>query len=286
VDSVSWAFDGPATWWGVLVSLTQFHNSLELEFLPVYYPTENEKEKPIEFAKNVQNTMAESLGVPATDFTLEDGIVLAKLSQSQIRKKLKYMWQKTKDDLNLRRSPIDTSLIKMGVSREDFDWNFTFSQFQNICSVSDNDEKGQNELKELFSLFQKENCDTIDIRPYLMLTCFLYANAKVDLFLTLIYKIYHGGRSGMSKENFMLCMEDLFECSEKEASQVFDGKNQSQTVIQDGTKFIPFEQFQTKLSRRMEYIKLYTMEETGQRSGNFPRRSQRDQRPQYKPKLE
>lgn len=46
-------------------------------------------------------------------------------------------------------------------------------------------------------------------------------------------------------------------------------------------------QFQQKIGRRVEFLKLYAMEETGQRSGNFPRRSQRDRRPQItKPKSE
>ena len=43
-------------------------NRVTLEFLPVYTPSEEEKQDPILFANNVQKVMAESLKIPATDF--------------------------------------------------------------------------------------------------------------------------------------------------------------------------------------------------------------------------
>ena len=43
-------------------------NKVTLEFLPVYKPSEEEKQDPILFANNVQRVMAESLQIPATDF--------------------------------------------------------------------------------------------------------------------------------------------------------------------------------------------------------------------------
>ena len=43
-------------------------NKVTLEFLPVYTPTEEEKENPIIFANNVQDVMAKSLGIEATSF--------------------------------------------------------------------------------------------------------------------------------------------------------------------------------------------------------------------------
>ncbi len=75
------------------MSLTQFHNSVELEFLPVYTPSKEEKENEILFAKNVQKVMADALGVPPTEFTFEDGIAIGKLASSKVREKLSLIWK-------------------------------------------------------------------------------------------------------------------------------------------------------------------------------------------------
>ena len=44
-------------------------HTVTIEFLPVYQPSQAEKENPILFANNVQKIMAKSLDIPATDFT-------------------------------------------------------------------------------------------------------------------------------------------------------------------------------------------------------------------------
>ncbi len=44
-------------------------NRVEVEFLPVYKPNDEEKADPELYAKNVQKVMAEALGVQATDIT-------------------------------------------------------------------------------------------------------------------------------------------------------------------------------------------------------------------------
>ncbi|CAH2294734.1 lysophospholipid acyltransferase LPCAT4, partial [Pelobates cultripes] len=69
----------PATVWtwkgnGVLkvlwLTMSQFFINLEIEFLPVYNPSPDEKADPVLYANNVQKIMAEALGKPATEFEL------------------------------------------------------------------------------------------------------------------------------------------------------------------------------------------------------------------------
>lgn len=40
------------------LTLTQVHSSCEIEFLPVYYPSEEEKRDPKLYARNVRDVMA------------------------------------------------------------------------------------------------------------------------------------------------------------------------------------------------------------------------------------
>ena len=56
-------------------------NKVTLEFLPVYTPSEEEKQDPILFANNVQRVMAESLQIPATDFQRPEFINVTKKSE-------------------------------------------------------------------------------------------------------------------------------------------------------------------------------------------------------------
>uniref|UniRef100_A0A8C5QT64 Lysophosphatidylcholine acyltransferase 4 n=1 Tax=Leptobrachium leishanense TaxID=445787 RepID=A0A8C5QT64_9ANUR len=69
----------PATIWtwkgnGVLkvlwLTMSQFFINLEIEFLPVYNPSPEERADPALYASNVQKIMAKALGKPATAFEL------------------------------------------------------------------------------------------------------------------------------------------------------------------------------------------------------------------------
>ena len=44
-------------------------NRVVVEFLPIYNPTEEEKQSPELYAKNVQKIMAEALDIPAMDIS-------------------------------------------------------------------------------------------------------------------------------------------------------------------------------------------------------------------------
>ncbi|KAM9329851.1 lysophospholipid acyltransferase LPCAT4 [Gastrophryne carolinensis] len=69
----------PATIWtwkgnGVLkvlwLTMSQFYINLEIEFLPVYNPSPEEKADPALYASNLQKIMANALGKPATEYEL------------------------------------------------------------------------------------------------------------------------------------------------------------------------------------------------------------------------
>ena len=51
--------------------MTQLFQRVELEYLPVYHPSQAEIEDPKLFAHNVRQVMANALGVPTSDLTFE-----------------------------------------------------------------------------------------------------------------------------------------------------------------------------------------------------------------------
>ncbi|XP_048039491.1 lysophospholipid acyltransferase LPCAT4 [Megalobrama amblycephala] len=78
-DTVRWTWKG-LSWLGALWHTTsQIYTSVTVEFLPVYTPSQQEKENPDLYAENVQKLMAKALGVPATDYVMEGRFPVKKL---------------------------------------------------------------------------------------------------------------------------------------------------------------------------------------------------------------
>lgn len=70
IDAVTWTFKQSHTYlYSIWCLFSTPVNHLEVEFLPVYHPNEEEKQNPELYAKNVQLIMAEALGIEATDIT-------------------------------------------------------------------------------------------------------------------------------------------------------------------------------------------------------------------------
>lgn len=79
LNTVCWTFKGQ-TWLECLWHTTsQLYTNMTVEYLPVYKPSEEEKNNPGLYADNVQKLMAKALGVPATDYVQEGRIPVSKL---------------------------------------------------------------------------------------------------------------------------------------------------------------------------------------------------------------
>nr|XP_046236876.1 lysophospholipid acyltransferase LPCAT4 isoform X2 [Scatophagus argus] len=79
LDTVRWTYKG-TTWTEALWHTTsQLYTNMTVEFLPVYNPSQEEKNDPNLYADNVQKLMAKALGVPATDHVMEGRVPVSKL---------------------------------------------------------------------------------------------------------------------------------------------------------------------------------------------------------------
>ncbi|MCI4395399.1 hypothetical protein PGIGA_G00179920 [Pangasianodon gigas] len=72
LDTISWTWQGPGAFKILWLTLCQIHNSIEIEYLPIYTPSEEEKRDPALFASNVRRIMAKALQVPTVDYSFED----------------------------------------------------------------------------------------------------------------------------------------------------------------------------------------------------------------------
>lgn len=78
LDTLSWTWQGPGAMDLIWTTMTQFVTYCELEFLPVYVPSEEEKRDPQFFADNVRDVMAKALNLPVTNYSYEDCRLMTK----------------------------------------------------------------------------------------------------------------------------------------------------------------------------------------------------------------
>ncbi|XP_030194567.1 lysophospholipid acyltransferase LPCAT4 isoform X1 [Gadus morhua] len=79
LDTMRWTYKG-TTWVEALWhTMSQFYTRVTVEYLPVYTPSQEEKDDPNLYANNVQKLMASCLGLPATDYVMEGRVPVRKL---------------------------------------------------------------------------------------------------------------------------------------------------------------------------------------------------------------
>ncbi|KAL6100170.1 lpcat1 [Pungitius sinensis] len=83
LDTISWTWRGPGAFKLLWLTLCQPHNPMEIEYLPVYTPSNEERENPALFANNVRKLMARALQLPLTDLSFDDREI--SLSQGPLR---------------------------------------------------------------------------------------------------------------------------------------------------------------------------------------------------------
>ncbi|KAK2721351.1 hypothetical protein QYM36_003582 [Artemia franciscana] len=84
LDTPTWTWDGPEAWKTVLYTMTQFVTYAEIEFLPPYVPSDEEKREPKIFASNVRSEMAKCLEVPIVDYSFEDCQLMMKATKLEL----------------------------------------------------------------------------------------------------------------------------------------------------------------------------------------------------------
>jgi hypothetical protein len=147
LDSCTWTWDGESAYKAIYYALAQFTNWMEVEFLPVYEPTEEEREDESLYCKNVETLMAKKLGVPNSDFQMEDGVSLHALSQTNLRLKLEKIW-KIKGTLEMLAWTNVASFLREGVRGGEVEWDCNLARFVNTIFPhrSNRDPEGSKKL--------------------------------------------------------------------------------------------------------------------------------------------
>ncbi|XP_056382287.1 lysophosphatidylcholine acyltransferase 2 isoform X2 [Hyla sarda] len=250
LDTVTWTWQGYTVAKLLLMTVCQVCTNVEVEFLPVYVPSEDEKKDYFLYANNVRNVMARSLGKPITDHTYEDCRLML-----------------TARDLTL---PMEAGLVEFTkISRKlNLKWKNFQQQLEVYASIADLSKGGRigieefathlklpvsDLLKELFALFDRDRDGTIDFREYVIGIAILCNPDNSEDTIQMAFKLFDIDGDGSITENeFSSLLRSSLGVPDLDVSKLF------QDMDADESGKICYEEFKNFFLNHPEYAKLFT----------------------------
>ncbi|KAI3358370.1 hypothetical protein L3Q82_014810 [Scortum barcoo] len=228
LDTVTWTWQGPGAQSQTLLSsrfkilwftLCQPHNPMEIEYLPVYTPSNEEKENPSLFASNVRKLMAKALEVPLTDLSFDDREI--SLSQGPL---CIYDYSSLLEfnllvcRLGLRAGMSNKVLEEQARRARKLQGDRLgledFAQFLSL-PVTDT-------LTQVHSLFDQHGDGQIDIRHYVIALSTIHRPSKSMETLRLAFKMYESEETGeVLDEELAAILEVMLGVTDVELSGLF-----------------------------------------------------------------
>ncbi|XP_035399213.1 lysophosphatidylcholine acyltransferase 2 [Cygnus atratus] len=250
LDTVTWTWQGYSLKELFVMTMCQLFTRVEVEFLPVHVPTEEEKKDPVLFANRVRQTMATALNVPVTDHTFEDCRLMISAGQltlpmeaglvefTKISKKLNLKWNHVREQLDTFAAIASASKGgRIGIEE--------FAEYLKL-PISD-------VLKELFQLFDRNGDGTIDFREYVIGLSILCNPANTEETIQMAFKLFDVDEDGTITENEFACIiQSALGVPELDVSNLF------KEIDADETGKLSYDEFKDFALKHPEYAKLFT----------------------------
>ncbi|XP_077314170.1 lysophosphatidylcholine acyltransferase 2 [Lithobates pipiens] len=250
LDTVTWTWQGYTVAKLLFMTVCQFCTNVEVEFLPVYVPSEEEKKDYFLYASNVRNVMAKALGLPLTDHTYEDCRLML-----------------TARDLTL---PMEAGLVEFTkISKKlSIKWHDVQKQLAIFASIADLSKGGRigieefashlklpvtDVLRELFALFDRNKDGTIDFREYIIGIAILCNPANSEETIQMAFKLFDIDQDGsITEDEFSSLLRCSLGVPDLEVSKLFHDMDA------DKSGKITYEEFKNFFLKHPEYAKLFT----------------------------
>ncbi|XP_029401150.1 lysophosphatidylcholine acyltransferase 2B isoform X2 [Mus pahari] len=237
-DTVTWTWNGFSGFQVCMLTLSQPFTRVEVEFMPVYIPSEEEKKDPILFANTVRIKMANALKLPVTDHSLEDCKLMISAGTLQlpmeaglveftkISQKLKLDWDNIHKLLDKYASfAVSSKGGKIGIEE--------FSRYLKL-PISE-------PLRQLFSLFDRNQDGTIDFREYVIGLTVLCNPSNTEKILQMSFKLFDLDADGCVTERELTTMlQAAFGVPDLDVSTLFQqmaGKDSDQVSYKTFRRF-------------------------------------------------
>lgn len=248
LDTMTWTWDGPQAWKLLWLTLCQLHNCMEVEYLPVYYPSIEEKKDPKLYADNVRQAMAEALGVPVTDHTYDDCRLMMRAGSlnlpleaglvefQKLHRKLGFDFEQMKE-LMKKFQTIDRS----GTGK------ITLTEFADYLHLPVSPA-----LEEVFTLYDRDQSGTINFREYVIGLSLIANPANTEDTLQRAFQLFDKEKKGyITQEELEIILCSAFTMDVEEAGELFYHADTNK----DGK--ITYEDFKAYAEEKPEYASLF-----------------------------
>ncbi|XP_077454268.1 lysophosphatidylcholine acyltransferase 1 [Stigmatopora argus] len=249
LDSITWTWQGPGAFKILWLTLCQLHNVFEIEFLPIYTPSEEEKQNPALFAVNVRHVMAKALGVPITDYSFED-CQLA-MAEGQLRLPVDTClleFSKLVRRLGLKPKYTEKVLQDYGNrSRKIEEQKLCLEDFAQFLDVPISEM-----LRDVFSLFDENEENCIDIREYVIALSVVCRPSKTLETLKLAFKMFEAEEDGaITERELAIILKTTLGVTDLSVSSLFAAVD-----CEDAGK-ITFETFRIFVEEHIDFAEEY-----------------------------
>ncbi|XP_078400370.1 lysophosphatidylcholine acyltransferase 2 isoform X1 [Cetorhinus maximus] len=250
LDTVTWTWQGHSVVMLLFLTLCQPCTNVEVEFLPVYVPNEEEKCDPPLYGARVRGVMALALDVPITDHTFEDCRLMISAGELTL--------------------PMEAGLVEFTkISKKlNLKWDNVRKQLDSFAAIANGSKGGRigieefaehlklpitPPLREVFSLFDRNGDGTIDFREYVIGLVVLCSPANTEETIHFAFKLFDSDEDGyITEEEFSALLRSALGVHDLDVSRLF-----SDIDLNDSGK-ISYEVFREFALLHPEYAKLFT----------------------------
>ncbi|XP_066141594.1 lysophosphatidylcholine acyltransferase isoform X1 [Euwallacea fornicatus] len=246
LDTVTWTWEGPSALKLLWLTLTQPSSNCEVEFLPIYYPSEEEKRDAKLFANNVRAVMAKALGVPVVDYSYSDCKMMTKAKEMNLPFANSLVEvRKLRKKLGFKGTDREEAVVKSNsYTCRDYS-KVTFIEFVDTMRLHSNEQAAL----QLFRIYDKNNTGLMDIRDYLLGVLATEEEKTTEEVVVLAFMIYDVKRNGkLTADNFCKAVCQTLGISQEYGLQIFDQVDRKQLG------FVRLEDFLTWVSKYVPHL--------------------------------
>ncbi|XP_030639094.1 lysophosphatidylcholine acyltransferase 1 [Chanos chanos] len=237
LDTITWTWQGPGAFKILWLTLCQLHNEFEMEYLPIYTPSEEEKKNPALFAHNVRRVMAKALQVPVTDYSFED----CQLAMAEGQLKLPVdtcllEFAKLVRRLGLKREKSQRLLEDYGNKAKKLQGEkVSLDDFARFLDVQESDT-----LRDMFALFDEHEDGKMDIREFVTALSVVCRPANTLETMKLAFKMFAAEEDGaVTEEELARILKSALGVEELKVTRLF------QAIDVDDTAKLTFDEFRS-----------------------------------------
>ncbi|XP_076448987.1 lysophosphatidylcholine acyltransferase 2-like isoform X2 [Babylonia areolata] len=248
LDTMTWTWDGPGAWKLLWLTLCQLHNHMEVEYLPVYHPSKEERTNPKLFANNVRRVMAECLELPVTDHTYDDCRLMMRAGSLNLPLEAGLVeFQKLHNKLGFSFDQMKELLQKFQTIDRSGSGSVTLTEFAEYLHLPVSPA-----LEEVFTLYDRDQSGTINFREYIIGLSLIANPANSEDTLRQAFQLFDKDNKGyITQEELEIILCNAFTMDADEADELF---SQADTD-KDGK--ITYKDFRTYAEEKPEYASLF-----------------------------